>query len=196
MKEFWRPVCLCWIIARFLPRVEEILSMWSESFLPWWVPPHPATLLKQSRFTCRDLRNPQWMYLTVHSRSIPQMTVAFWRGTGLGITQVGRLPRPGVEVLKSSGSTTEKEERLSNTASAGCFLGSRPQVCVEQITASVYHCSRQESLGFVIQDSRYRHIEKKGSLLAVMLPRRTINIHGIFPFHKSVFIVERGSLDV
>ncbi len=96
---------------------------------------------------------------------------------------MGRLPRPGVEVLKSSGSTTEKEERLSNTASAGCFLGSRPQVCVEQITASVYHCSRQESLGFVIQDSSNRHIENKGSLLAVMLPRRTINIHGIFPFH-------------
>ncbi len=49
--------------------------------------------------------------------------MAFWRETGLGIMWVGCLPRPGVEVLKSSGNTTEKEERLSNTASAGCFSG-------------------------------------------------------------------------
>lgn len=141
MKEFWRPVCLCWIIARFLPRVEEILSMWSESFLPWWVPPHPAILQEQIckecqitllLFTCRDLRTLYLfrIYLIVCSRSIPRMTLVFWRETGLGITRVGRLPRPGVEVLKSSGNTTEKEERLLNTASAGCFLGSRPQVCL------------------------------------------------------------------
>ncbi len=33
------------------------------------------------------------------------------------------------------------------------------------------------------------------SLLLLMVPWRTCNTHGIFPFHKKFFIVENGSLD-
>ncbi len=37
-------------------------------------------------------------------------------------------------------------------------------------------------------------LENKGSLLASMVPWRTLNIHGTFPFHKKFFIVEKKVL--
>ncbi len=37
-------------------------------------------------------------------------------------------------------------------------------------------------------------LKNKGSLLASMVPWRTFNIRGIFPFHKRLY-VEKGLLD-
>ncbi len=38
-------------------------------------------------------------------------------------------------------------------------------------------------------------LKNKGSLLAFMVPRGTINIHGIFTLQQRFFIVKKGYLD-